>query len=729
MPPKGSRGGGAGRRGGKAPTKRKAATRKAEQSSSDEESPPPHQKRPPKYAITARRMQDSEEEAASEPTPEASTGAKGKGKGKTSAAKGAAATKQASSTPAPQHERQQTPPPAESSPEESQHGSDPQLDDNLPADEEAQQSSSSEADEQTGPGGKKRRSKETKLTREQEDEVIQFVQDNPLLYDKADLNHKDSAKRERLWELKAEKMGLPKKGIKTWFNSQRSRYGQLVRKKSGQGAPRHTQKQQWLLQKMAFIRPHIQHHVKHRPVVPIRPPEDEEEDEDAARVVVIPPAEGGPEAEQEEGEGGEVPAAADQPAADDQQGPLAGALPPQPRPAAARGRGRGRGRGAPVQPPQPPQQQPGLPLDNQGQLFQLTAAMINALTPRLARNRHVDAYGNYVTEELGYLDQDLYFQCIDGLGQVLKRHRDLQLARNMAQGRAGAPPAPQPQPPAQRQAQPQHQPMVQPQQQQQQQPQPQAQGPPPPPPQAAGGLQQQQQPRQPSPMAGPSGTGRHSGGSSSFPDFFSDMPYQPNTVQPNFQIPPAIWNNPTPEQLRLAHMPGGVAASGTVDYMQHYYPSFYPPLSTPGPRSVSAPPCSDTMDQSTAADRSADRSSAGNTSSFLTDLRRMSMSGMHSRPGTPTPASRAQQLMQPDYNFPPPPAPAQRQSQEQATETSDILGMAARAIHREDADDSSTGARSRSHSRQGSIQASQTSNVEVTQDSQDSPTDKEHEDQ
>ena len=61
-----------------------------------------------------------------------------------------------------------------------------------------------------------------------EESIVDFVKDHKELYDKANGHFQDKARKECLWEGLANSRKLSVKVCKTWFESQRTRYGKLM---------------------------------------------------------------------------------------------------------------------------------------------------------------------------------------------------------------------------------------------------------------------------------------------------------------------------------------------------------------------------------------------------------------------------------------------------------------------------------------------------------------------
>ena len=90
-----------------------------------------------------------------------------------------------------------------------------------------------------------------------EEAIVEFVKQHEELYDKTNDSFKDKQKKERLWEQLAATINLPVKTVKKWFDTQRTRYGKFTQTKSGQGAEKSTEQQNWLKDSFSFRRGHI----------------------------------------------------------------------------------------------------------------------------------------------------------------------------------------------------------------------------------------------------------------------------------------------------------------------------------------------------------------------------------------------------------------------------------------------------------------------------------------
>ena len=108
----------------------------------------------------------------------------------------------------------------------------------------------------------------TDLTVTEENTVIEWLEMNPIIYNKKLSTYKDTAKKEHMRKTLAENMGRDVSILKTWYSSLRTRYGRLNKKQSGQELMDMTERDTWIVEKFSFLRPHI-HEVKKRPLVSV----------------------------------------------------------------------------------------------------------------------------------------------------------------------------------------------------------------------------------------------------------------------------------------------------------------------------------------------------------------------------------------------------------------------------------------------------------------------------
>ena len=107
--------------------------------------------------------------------------------------------------------------------------------------------------------GKKKSKKKDALylTDEQQDDIIQWLQDNPIVYNRRLREYRNTEKKHKLWEDKAREMDVDPLRLQTWVDSMRTRFGRLTHTKSGQAAKEHTERETWILEKFSFLSEHF----------------------------------------------------------------------------------------------------------------------------------------------------------------------------------------------------------------------------------------------------------------------------------------------------------------------------------------------------------------------------------------------------------------------------------------------------------------------------------------
>jgi len=95
------------------------------------------------------------------------------------------------------------------------------------------------------------------LDQEVEEALIDWIKSHRFFYDKSVIDYRKFQEKGDLWAAKAKELGITLKELKKWYLSLRTRFGKLSKTKSGQGAPKVTQREQWILDQFAFLRSHI----------------------------------------------------------------------------------------------------------------------------------------------------------------------------------------------------------------------------------------------------------------------------------------------------------------------------------------------------------------------------------------------------------------------------------------------------------------------------------------
>ena len=71
---------------------------------------------------------------------------------------------------------------------------------------------------------KKQRQPKLDLKSQEEEDLILWVRDNPILYNAKNENYKYKKQKEQLWAQKAQDIGCTLEQIKAWWNGLRTRY-------------------------------------------------------------------------------------------------------------------------------------------------------------------------------------------------------------------------------------------------------------------------------------------------------------------------------------------------------------------------------------------------------------------------------------------------------------------------------------------------------------------------
>ena len=108
---------------------------------------------------------------------------------------------------------------------------------------------------------KRRRRDPLTLPDRTEDDVIEWLKQNPCLYDKTLKEYRNVSKKAKLWADKEKELDIEPNRLAIWVESKRTQYGKLtVNKPSGGPAIRLTQRDEWILERFAFMKVHIYRH-------------------------------------------------------------------------------------------------------------------------------------------------------------------------------------------------------------------------------------------------------------------------------------------------------------------------------------------------------------------------------------------------------------------------------------------------------------------------------------
>ena len=114
------------------------------------------------------------------------------------------------------------------------------------------------------------KSKKTKvccsLTKMEEQNMVEWLEENPIIYNKKLKTFKDTKKKEYLWREKAAEFGKVPAELKIWYTSLRTRFGRLKKKKSRHEDKEMTERDEWVYNHFQFLTPHV-HEVQPRTLV------------------------------------------------------------------------------------------------------------------------------------------------------------------------------------------------------------------------------------------------------------------------------------------------------------------------------------------------------------------------------------------------------------------------------------------------------------------------------
>ncbi len=113
----------------------------------------------------------------------------------------------------------------------------------IPAPDEVPSSMSSQETSQNA----SRKKEPLFLTDEQQADMIDWLKDNAIIYNKRLWEYRNTEKKNKLWCDKAKELGVDPLNLQIWVDSMRSRYGRLTQTKSGQRAK----------EKFSFLKDHI----------------------------------------------------------------------------------------------------------------------------------------------------------------------------------------------------------------------------------------------------------------------------------------------------------------------------------------------------------------------------------------------------------------------------------------------------------------------------------------
>ena len=95
------------------------------------------------------------------------------------------------------------------------------------------------------------------LTPEEEEAMVDWLREHPLLFNKNLSAYNDKGKKEALWAEQARILDKEVGLLTVWYRSIRTRYGKLAKLKSGAGTGDRTECDRWVLAKFDFLKSHI----------------------------------------------------------------------------------------------------------------------------------------------------------------------------------------------------------------------------------------------------------------------------------------------------------------------------------------------------------------------------------------------------------------------------------------------------------------------------------------
>lgn len=105
------------------------------------------------------------------------------------------------------------------------------------------------------------------LTPEQEDNLLEWLRENELLWRRGHMQFKDVHKKRGLWEKKAQEFGLTTEHLQGWWRGMQTWFVKLHKVKSGQARKKLTDREMYVLQKFSFYEGQL----RHRSTAPLKP--------------------------------------------------------------------------------------------------------------------------------------------------------------------------------------------------------------------------------------------------------------------------------------------------------------------------------------------------------------------------------------------------------------------------------------------------------------------------
>lgn len=92
--------------------------------------------------------------------------------------------------------------------------------------------------------------------------MCDFLRENAILWDIKRTDYRRVDKKAKLWEDQAKIIGKTVEHLQGWFKSLRDTHTRLHKKKSGDGAPELTEREQWVKANFSFLKSVVRHHAE-----------------------------------------------------------------------------------------------------------------------------------------------------------------------------------------------------------------------------------------------------------------------------------------------------------------------------------------------------------------------------------------------------------------------------------------------------------------------------------
>ena len=108
---------------------------------------------------------------------------------------------------------------------------------------------------------KRKRGKKSLYTLDTNEEMsmLEFLQENPMLWDIKLTDFRRTDKKNKIWDEQSKRLDKTPEYLKGWFKSLRDIYTRLDKKKSGDGAPDLTEREQWIKDNFSFMKAATRH--------------------------------------------------------------------------------------------------------------------------------------------------------------------------------------------------------------------------------------------------------------------------------------------------------------------------------------------------------------------------------------------------------------------------------------------------------------------------------------